>query len=107
MYIVYEDRDNTFAVQLIKNDVKLTTGEMQAITNIGLVFEGVEYDYDTYSTAFDWSTREDEGVVIFKLGAVLAAPARDTKTEIVIYTATETDGVIWTTIDVKVVPALP
>jgi len=107
MYKVYEDRDNTFAVQLIKNDVVLTVNEMQSINNIGLVFEGVEYDYDTYNTAFDWSTREAEGVVIFKLGGVLTAPARDLKTEIVIYTAVDTVGVIWTTIDVKVLAALP
>lgn len=107
MYKVYQDRDNTFAVQLIKNGVILTTLEMQAITNVGLNFEGIEYDYDTYSTAFDWSTRESEGVVIFKLGSVLTSPARDNKAEIIIYTATDTNGVIWTTIDVQVLAALP
>ena len=87
--------------------MQLTTGEMQAITKVGLVFSGTEYESGTYESAFDWSTREDEGVVIFKLGSVLASPARDNNAEVVIYTATDTDGIIWTTIDVQVLPALP
>jgi hypothetical protein len=91
----------------LKNNVKLTTLEMQAITNVGLVFEGVEYDDTTYPTAFDWATRETEGVVICKLGSVLTSPARDTKAEIIIYTATDTVGVIWSTIDIQVLAALP
>lgn len=103
MYKVYANKDNTFAVQLIKNDVVLTVNEMQAITVVGLMFDGTEYDSDTYGSAFDWATREAEGVVIFELGAVLTTVARDNKAEIIIYTATDTNGVVWTTIDVKVI----
>ena len=102
MYTVYEDRDNTFALQLIKNGVKLTTAEMQAITVASLKFDGTEYTSTEYGSAFDWSTREDEGVLIFQLGGVLSA-GRDTKAEVIIYTATDTNGVIWTTIDIKVI----
>lgn len=105
MYIVYEDRDNTFALQLIKNGVKLTAVEMQAITKASLKFDGTEYDSDTHASAFDWSTREDEGVMIFQLGEVLSA-ARDTKAEVILYTATDTNGVIWTTIDIKVIAGI-
>lgn len=103
MYTVYEDRDNSFAVQLVKNEVKLTTAEMQAITKIAVMFDGTEYDSDTYPAGFDWTTREDEGVVILTLGSVLTAPARDTKAELLIYTLTDTDGLVWDLLDIKVV----
>jgi len=102
MYTVIVDRDNTFALQLIKNKVVLTTNEMQAITKVGLKFNGTEYESDTYPDGeFDWATREAEGVVVFKLGGTLSA-GRDTKAEVIIYSATETLGVVWKTIDVKV-----
>jgi hypothetical protein len=102
MYTVYKDRDNTFALELIKNKVSLTTAEMQNITKVGILYNGTEYESGTYPNAFDWSTREDEAAVIFALGPVLAA-GRDTKTEVIIYTATDTNGVVWKTIDLKVV----
>jgi len=102
-YKVYEDRNNTIGVQLVKNGVKLTSDEMDAITNAGIIVDGTEYDYDAYATAFDWSTRKSEGVLIIALGAVLDAPLRDTKAEIVIYDATNTSGIIWDTIDIEVV----
>ncbi len=103
MYKVYANRDNTFAVELIKNDVTLTVAEMGAITKVGLMFNGTEYHSGTYASAFDWATRDTEGVVIFQLGEVLTTEARDNKAEIFIYTASDLNGVVWTTIDVKVI----
>jgi len=37
------------------------------------------------------------------LGEVLNAPGRDTKSELVLYTATDTLGVVWGTLDIQVV----
>ena len=103
MYTVYEDRNNTICLQLFKNGIKLTSTEMDAFTNASIIFDGTEYDYDTYNAAFDWATRKAEAVIIIALGEVLDAPARDTKAELILYTATDTLGVVWGTLDIKVV----
>jgi len=103
MYKVYIGRDNEFAVQLVKNGVKLTASEMQAITNVGIVYEGTEYKYSDYNDAFDWSTREDEGVLICKLGGIFNTEGRDTKSELILYTATDVNGVVWDYLDIKII----
>jgi len=103
MYTVYEDRDNTFSLQLLKNGVKLTSDEMDAITEVSIIVDGTEYLSSENDDFADTSTRKSEGVVTLQLGALLDAPIRDTKAEIVIYDASNTNGIIWDTIDLKVV----
>jgi hypothetical protein len=103
MITVYIGRDNAFALKLLKNSVALTSDEMAAITNVGVIFDGTEYDYDTYATAFDFTTYATTSIITIALGGTLTTAARDRHAEIVIYTATDTSGVIWAVVDLDVV----
>lgn len=104
MYTTYKDRDNTFAIQLVKNGVAFTSSEMQAITKVELLFKEVYYNSTDHPSAFDWTTRESEGVVIFSLGTISAIVAgRDKGSELIIYSSDYTDGVVWGLLDINVI----
>lgn len=110
MITVYRDRDNSFGLQLKKSNTDgvltvLTAGEMRDITKIEILFKGDYFDSTAYPDSFDWSTYEDSGIVIFRLGLLGddIELGRDKRSELFIYDSANTNGLVWKELDIKVV----
>jgi hypothetical protein len=103
-YTAYKDRDNTFAIQFIKNGVVLTQSEIEAITKVELLHNGNYYNSTNDSSGFDLVTRKADGIIVFKLGEISdIGQGQDENAEIIIYSADYPDGVVWETIDLTVI----
>lgn len=101
---IYKDRDNPIALVLQEDDENITEAQMLAITKIGVKYDsdnndnndddGLYYNSDDYPTKFDWTTYADEAKIVMKLGTILPA-GRDRKAELIIYNASNTNGIVW------------
>lgn len=103
-YTVYKDRNNTFALQLLKDGVVLTSQEIDAILTVEILHNGSYYNSTQYPSAFDKTTRKAEGIIIFKLGEIAdLMPGHDQNAELIIYSADYDDGLVWTILDLNIV----
>jgi hypothetical protein len=105
--IVYLGRDNTFELKLLEkrpgaNPEALTQDQMEAITRIDLIYSGTTISSQTNSSAFDWSTRQTEGVVIFALGGLDIPVGSDLAVELIVYDAEHPNGILWGSFSLKV-----
>ncbi|NIT60462.1 MAG: hypothetical protein GWN00_30940 [Aliifodinibius sp.] len=100
MYTVYKGRDNTFTIQLLENDEPY---DISAIDKVGIIYKGTEYDSDVYPESFDYTTGASDGKITFKLGAISAlTEGRDSKSELITYDPTNTNGVYWGYLSIRV-----
>lgn len=99
---VYLGRDNTIELQLLADKTPLTALQMQAITKIELIYNGQTISSQTNPDAFDWSTREAEGVVIIALGDISISAGTDLAADLIIYDAENTNGIVWSSFTLKV-----
>lgn len=100
---VYLGRNNTIELQLLEDSTALTTAQMQAITRMDLIYNGVTISSQENPSAFDWSTREDEAVVIISLGGLEISIGMDLAADLIVYDAQNTDGIVWASFNLKVV----
>jgi hypothetical protein len=98
---VWKDRANATSIQLLKNGTALTVEEMAAITKVGLIYKGTEYNSDDYPEAFDLSTEAATGSIVIKPGLLGWEVGQD-NVEIVIYDAVNVEGIIWLQIKAKI-----
>ena len=95
----YKDRDNAEIVQLLEDGVAI---DMGAVTKVAVYFHGVLYDSTAYATAFDYTL--GAGKLKLMLGKISGIPARtDGKAEIVIFDTSNTLGIVWGTIRIKMI----
>ncbi|BBO73871.1 hypothetical protein DSCW_12880 [Desulfosarcina widdelii] len=93
---VYLGLNNTIDLQLKADGIALTAEQMQSITKIVLVFKELSISSDEHPDSFDWTTREDEGVVIMALGTLPILPAgTDPLAYLKIYDSENPNGVYW------------
>lgn len=92
---VYLGRDNTIERQLLADGTALTALQMQAITRMDLVYNGQTINSDDNPEAFDWSTRESEGVVIFALSGLSISTGTDLAADLYVYDAEHVNGIRW------------
>ncbi len=101
MYTVYKGYDNTFTVQLLEDEEPQDLG---AATKVELIYKGESYDSDTYSDSFDFVTGAATGLVIMKLGIISTIPlGTDSRSELIVYDAVNTNGIFWGKLVIKVV----
>ncbi|NIT58631.1 MAG: hypothetical protein GWN00_21110 [Aliifodinibius sp.] len=100
MYTVYKGRDNTFTVQLLEDEeIKQLTG----VSSVSIIYKGTEYSSDVYGGSFDFSSNPSLGYITFKLGNIPALPeGRDSRTELIVYDPSNTNGVYWGYMSLKV-----
>lgn len=104
---IYADRDNPIALVLQEDEENITEAQMLAITKVGIRYDpasdgdGAYYDSATYSTLFDWTTYADEAKIVMKLGTILPV-GYDRKAELLIYNASNTNGIVWAQLKLKV-----
>ena len=104
MYTVYFNKDNTFAVQLTRDGLAIAVSEMEAITKVELLLNGVLRSSAVFTSAFDWVTRKAESVIIFDLGGISGlSPGHDKTAELILYGANYPAGIVWTTLDIRVI----
>lgn len=98
--IVYKGRDNTFD-KLLKRDG--VAENLSSVTKVGLLFLGRYIHSNNYPSAFDYVTQKTLGIITFRLGAIATLPTgRDQATELIIYDATNPNGIVWGTFDLEV-----
>ncbi len=101
MYTVYKGYDNTFTVQLLEDELPQ---DITAATKIEIIYKGESYDSDTYPTSFDFTSGADTGLIVLKLGIIATIPVgTDSRSELIVYDAVNTNGIFWGRLVVKVV----
>lgn len=92
----YVGRDNEFTVTILSDGAAF---DLAALTKVGIVFGGTEYDSDDYADAFDWTTG-GTGEISFYLGKIstITEAAVDSKAEIILYSNDSPNGIVWDTI---------
>lgn len=99
---VYLGRDNTIELELSVDGTPLTASQMQAITRLELIYNGQTISSETEPDAFDWSTREAQGVVILALGSVSMATGTDLAADLIVYSSDNPNGIKWPSFTLKV-----
>lgn len=92
---VYRGRDNPIALILKNNDANLSTTEMSAITRMDIRYNGTYYSSASSPTLFDWTTFNEDAKVIIKLGMCGLTTGSDANTELIVYDAANTNGLMW------------
>ena len=101
METLYTSRDNAIDL-LLKSDG--VAEDISSITKAEVRFLGATYSSATDADAFDWTTDGTNGILTLQLGKISALPAgRDRNTEVIIYDATNVNGIVWATFDLKVI----
>jgi hypothetical protein len=104
--LVWTGRDNTIDL-LLKADGVARTDLDTSVTKMVLRYNDVYYSSTEHSGVFDWVTRGSEGIVILSLGH-LGLTGSDRKAELIVYDASNTNGIVWDQIYIKVTDeALP
>lgn len=99
---VYRGRDNAIALVLKNNDANLSTTEINAITRIDVHYSGTYYSSASSPTLFDWVTYKEDAKVIIKLGMCGLTVGSDANTELLVYDAANTNGLVWDTFKLTV-----
>ena len=102
---VYLGRDNTIELELKEHKALLTSGQMDAITQAAIYYQGQVYDSDTHAGAFDWITKKDKAIIILDLGSLPLPIGMDTKAKLIIFDADNTDGIVWQRFTLEVIQA--
>lgn len=98
--IVYKSRNNAFDKQLKRGGV---VTDLTSVTKVGILFLGNYYHSDKWPTAFDYTTQKALGIITFKLANIATiAVGKDENTELIIYDATNPNGIVWGTFDLEV-----
>jgi hypothetical protein len=105
--VIYKGRDNTLALQLSSTDelgVVTYPDLADSVTKIDLILKGYCYDSTDYPTAFNFATEGDLGILILKLGLITDLQVvKDSAAEIIIYDASNPEGIVWGTLPIKVI----
>lgn len=100
MYTIYKGYDNTFTVQLEDVD---EIKDLSAVSKVGILYKGTEYDSDTYPSSFDFVTNPTNGYITFKLGLISALEeGRDSRSELIVYDPSNVNGVFWGYLSLRV-----
>ena len=100
MYKVYKGHDNVFTILFEEDDV---AQDLSAVTKVELLYKGVTYDSDTDPNSFDFTTDGSDGKVHFKLGIISdIETGTDSRSELVLYDPSNTNGIYWGYIGIKV-----
>jgi len=103
---VYRTYDNEIKLLLTEDGSAYTS--LASATNIKIRFNSTTYSGTATDMGmgvgeeFDIETSGSEGYLILRLGGVLPA-GRDQKTEVIVYHDDFPNGIVWDTIDLKVV----
>lgn len=98
---IYLGRDNKFDKRLEADDV---IQNLSSVTKVGVLFNGNYYHSDNWPDAFDYATQAADGIITFDLASISSiAAGRDTEAEIIIYDATNPQGIIWDTFDLEII----
>ena len=96
----YLNKDNVSRLEL------RTGGALQDIstlTKVEIKISGVVYSSADHADAFDWTTEGSNGILHLALGKISNLVAsRDKKAELILYDASNPNGIVWGTIDVKI-----
>ena len=102
--IVYVGYNNALSLIVKIEEAVLTPAQMSAITKVGIVYNNVLYESTQYPGAFDTESRASEGVLVLRLGNIPNLPAgRDRETELILWANDYPNGIVWGTLDIKVV----
>ncbi len=97
---IYLNRDNKFDLQL-KQDGSAV--DLSTCTKIGLLFAGNYYHSDNWPSAIDYTTQATSGIITFDMAAITGIEAgRDRNTELIYYDATNPEGIVWGTFDLRI-----
>jgi hypothetical protein len=97
---IYLNRDNKFSLLLKSNDV---VEDLSTVTKVEILHLENYYNSDNFASAFDYSTRATGGIIIFDLASIASLEAgRDQNAELIIYDATNPEGIIWGTFDLDI-----
>ena len=91
---VWKDRANPTSIQLIKDGTALTEEEIGVITKVGIRYQGVYYNSESYPDAFDLVTLASEGKVVLRAGLIPLAVGSDA-VELLIYDTFNVAGIMW------------
>ena len=94
---VWKDRDNPIYITMTEDGTNLTVEQMEAITKVEIFFDGVYYSSADYSDCFDLASKKDESKIIIYPG-LLPLPddhATQDYAELIIYDASNTNGIVW------------
>jgi len=98
--IFYLGKDNVSRLEL------KTAGSLQSIadlTKVEIKINGVVYSSADDADAFDWATEGADGILRLALGKISSLVAgKDRKAELILYDASNTNGIVWGTVHVKI-----
>jgi hypothetical protein len=91
---VYIGRDNEVIFSLYNDKQLWTSDDIDEITKAEICYKDEYYDSDTYPDYFDFVTYASQGAIGVKLGRIVSTEGTDRYAELIIYTATYTNGVV-------------
>lgn len=99
--VVWKDRANPIFIQLTQGGVALESDDIDLITKAELHYKGGYYSSTDYPDYFDLSTYKADGKIVIKPGLLPLTVGNDAA-ELIIYDATNTEGLFWMQIATQV-----
>jgi len=100
---VYLDRNNPISFILKENGSAISSTVMSAISKVEIQYQGLSYTSASYTSSFDFTTYASTAKIIAYLGTIGLPVGRDYEAELLIYSPTNPEGLVWDTIDLQVI----